>query len=108
MQIAECLRLHWTAKVKWLLFDAGGQIGHEGVPDFVGSGAIEDQTEGAFGIVLANEDNGAMEERALQLPLIQNELALEAFHVSRTLGNVRQTRAGRNPFPVAANSFAGP
>ena len=76
VQIAQGLRLDGAAEKKRLLLEHGGQVGHERFADLVFRGAVEHQAKGAFGIVLADEQDGAVKEGALQLAVVEEQLAL--------------------------------
>jgi hypothetical protein len=56
-----------------------GQIFDEHFPEPVFRGAIQDQTEGPGGIVLADQHNRTVEERAAQKPAVEQQLPLQRF-----------------------------
>jgi hypothetical protein len=71
--------LHGPAKEKWRFLQCAGEVRDDGFADLILGGSVEDQAEGALGVVLANQDNRAMEKRAAQLSVVQNQLAFERF-----------------------------
>ena len=79
MQKAQAARLHRAADEQRLLLDRVGQVCHQRLADLVLAGTVQDQAEGAFFIVLANQDDGSVEERALQFSAIQQQLPLQRF-----------------------------
>jgi hypothetical protein len=77
MEKAEDAGLDRAANVKGLLLEGLGQIGDDGVADLAAGRAIENQAQRAGGIVLADEDDGAMEEGAVEFPAIEKQAALQ-------------------------------
>jgi hypothetical protein len=76
MEKAQDAGLNGAAQVNGLLFERVGQIGHDHVADVAASRVVEDQPESALGVVLANQDDGAMEKGAVQFSAIQKQLPL--------------------------------
>ena len=62
MQKAQCLRLHRAPQVERFGLERFWDFRHQRIANFVRRGAIQDQTEGPFLIVLADKDDGAMEK----------------------------------------------
>ena len=77
MEIAEGGGLDRAAEVDAQFFDGVGEVRDENFTDFVGAGLVEDEAEGAVGIVLADEDDGAVKDGAMQLAAIQKEFSFE-------------------------------
>lgn len=61
VQVAQGLGLDGAAEEERLLLEDGGEVDHECVADLVFRGAVEDEAEGAFRVVLADEQDGAVE-----------------------------------------------
>jgi hypothetical protein len=57
----------------------GGCLAFAGFADVVPRGSVQDQPERALEIMLADQDDAALEERTLQLAVIQQQLAFERF-----------------------------
>ena len=72
-----------AAEVEGRIPEGIGQVGHDHLANLASERAVEHQAEGAIGVVLADEDDRALEKRAAQLPAIQQELALQKFRFVR-------------------------
>src|SRR5712692_1362771 len=79
VQKAQRLRLDRAAQIEGFLLEGLRQFGDQGVADFVGRGAVQDEAERAFLVVLADEDHGAMEEGAVQFALVEDQLPFQGF-----------------------------
>src|ERR1700722_4368770 len=79
VQKAERGKLDGAAEKKGLFLEPLGQISDDHFSKFVAGGTIKDEAEGAFGIVLADEKDGALEKGAAQLPAVQQQLAFQIF-----------------------------
>jgi hypothetical protein len=71
VEIGERAGLDWSSDIEAFLFQGLREIGHEDVTDFVFSGMIQDEAEGAVAIVMANQNNRPMEKRAAELTAVQ-------------------------------------
>ena len=105
-------KLDWTAEKKGLDFQLLREVGDNHFAKFVAAGTVENEAEGAFRVVLADEDDRALEKRAAQAAIIQEQLAFEIFinltHTPEAMctnraifatGNKRR-RPGREPSSV--------
>jgi hypothetical protein len=72
-------KLDGTAKKKGLDFQFLREVGDNHFAKFIAAGTVENEAEGAFSIVLAHEHHRALEERAAQAAIIQEQLAFEIF-----------------------------
>jgi hypothetical protein len=79
MQETQRARLHRTAHEKRLLLDRVRHIGDQGLPHFAVAGAVQNQAKCALLVMLANQDNGPMEERAVQFAPIQQKPPFQGF-----------------------------
>jgi hypothetical protein len=79
MEKAQDAGLDGAAQEKGLLFEGLGQVGHQRVAHLAAGRPVENEAESAFGIVLANQDDGAMEKGAVQFAAVQEQLALPGF-----------------------------
>jgi hypothetical protein len=59
------------------------QIGNHHFADLAASGAVQNKAEGAFGVMLADQDNGLLKKGTSQLPAVQEQLASEVFRLLR-------------------------
>jgi hypothetical protein len=93
-------RLHGSTQVKRTFLERGGQVGNDHFPDFTAGGAVEDEAEGALGVVLADEDDRPLKKGAVQLAAVQQQEALQELwrvrHNTR-YRNFTQTRGAGNP-----------
>src|ERR1019366_339477 len=71
--------LHRPAEIQRRFLECVGQIGDDHFADGLAERTVEDETERAFGIVLADEDDGALEERTAKLSAVEQQLAFEKF-----------------------------
>ena len=83
MQEAQGLGLDRPAQKEVFRLERIGQFGDQRVAHFVLRAAIDDQSEGPVGIMLADQNDGAMKEGPLQPPVVQDELAFQRFHFRR-------------------------
>ena len=60
-----------------LVLERQGEACDERLADLVARAAIEDEAERAILVVLAYEDDRAVKKRARQLPVVEEQLALE-------------------------------
>ena len=81
MQKAQRRRLHRPAEEQRRFLERVGQVGHDDCADLVAGGAVEHEAKRALGVVLADENDGAVEKRAVQLAAVQQQLAFEEFSV---------------------------
>src|SRR5438128_4372961 len=72
-----------AAQIKRAAFEVVRQIGHDHLAHAVTRGPIQDQSKRAFGIMLADEDNRALEEGASQLSTIEKQLPLQKIFCFR-------------------------
>jgi hypothetical protein len=79
MQKAEGGKLDGTAKEKRLVLELFREVGDDHFAQLVAAGTVQDEAESAFGVMLADEENGALEERTGQLPAVQQQLAFQIF-----------------------------
>ncbi len=79
MQITQSRRLNWTADMENLFFERFRQIRDQGIADFISGRPVQDQAKGALRIVLADQNDGAVKERAGQLPAIKEQLTLQRW-----------------------------
>ena len=85
VQKTQASGLNRAAEIERRFLENIRQIGHDHLVDFLFAGTIEDQTECAFVIVLADQDDCVLEERTTQLPAVQKQLALKIFWLGRHL-----------------------
>ena len=62
VEIAKGGGLDGAAQVNAEFFDGVGEVSDEDFANFVGAGLIENESEGAVRVMLANEDDGAVEK----------------------------------------------
>src|SRR5438874_190910 len=79
VKIAQRLRLNGPAEIKRFFFEHIGQVGGQSVPYLVVGGTIEDEAESAIGVVLTDEDDCAVKERAAKFPVVQDQLSLQRW-----------------------------
>src|SRR5882724_12275499 len=79
MQEAQGAGLHRAADVEGKFLERLGQVSHDHLANLAAGTPVEHEAESAFGIVLADEDDGALEKRAAQLPAVQQQLAFQKF-----------------------------
>lgn len=72
---AQRRRLHGTAEVQGATFNRVWKIRNNHFADVAAGGAIQDQAECTFRVVLANEDNSTLEKRASQFTTVEQQLA---------------------------------
>src|SRR5664279_2630685 len=78
------------------------QIGDNRVADALARGAVEHQPERPLRVVLADEDDRVLEERAAQLPTVEEQLPFQEFvllrHIAKTISSLPRSQSGLN-FP---------
>ena len=81
MQVAERLGLDGAAEEEGLLLEQFRHVRHQRFAHFRARVAVQHQAEGAFGVVLANEQDRPVEKRPAQLPVIEKQLAFQRLFV---------------------------
>ena len=100
VQIAQGLRLHGAAEKERLVLQRVGQIRDDRLADFLVRRPVDHQAERALRVVLADEDDGAVEAGAGQLSAIEEELAFQRFEFARhrdLAGNLQHACGADNP-----------
>ena len=77
MQKTQRRRLHRPAQMQGQILERVWQISHHHFTHLVATGLIQHQAERAFGIMLADEHDGAVEVRTAQFPAVQQELPFQ-------------------------------
>ena len=77
IEVTQGRGLDRTTEEKRKFLQGIGQIGDDHFTDVAAGSAVQDEAESAFGIVLADQQNGALEERTLQLAAIEQQLSFE-------------------------------
>jgi hypothetical protein len=77
VKVAEGAGLNGAPEVEVKIFDGVREISDQDFANFILAGLIEDEAKGALGVMLANENDGAIEKRTAQLPAIQQQFAFE-------------------------------
>jgi hypothetical protein len=79
MQETQSSGLNGSAKVKRGFFQGHRQVGHNHLAHGFAQRTIQDQAEGTFRIMLANQHHGALKKRPTELPAVEQQLALKIF-----------------------------
>src|SRR6476659_850115 len=77
MQKAQGGRLDRTAEVKRTTFEGVREVRHDHLADVIPCRTIQDETEGAFRVMLADENHRALEEAPPQLSAIEQQLSFQ-------------------------------
>jgi hypothetical protein len=77
VEVGEGVGLDGTANVDYFFFELLGKVRDEDVADRVFCGLIQNQSESAIGIVVADQDDRAMKNGAAQLAAIEQQLSPE-------------------------------
>src|SRR6266545_4892 len=89
------LRLHWTSQEQRHLLEDFRQLGHQGLAHLVARLPVEHQAKRSLHIVLADQNDAAMEKGSLKPAVVEEQLAFQRWlrcrHSPPANRSVRQT-----------------